>query len=117
MQVQPTDTAVPAIVRQPAAIERTIASKEAAAPAKPEPAKEAEPEPAAVTQVVKDINKLMQALGRGITFSIDEDSQRTVVKVVDQETGEVIRQMPSAEALEIGKALDKLQGLLIRQSA
>jgi len=29
----------------------------------------------------------------------------------------VIRQMPSAEALEIAKALDRLQGLLIRQQA
>ncbi|MFD2272939.1 flagellar protein FlaG [Undibacterium arcticum] len=38
-----------------------------------------------------------------------------MVKVVDQRTQEVIRQMPSPEALEIAKALDKMQGLLIRQ--
>ncbi|MFC6521248.1 flagellar protein FlaG [Undibacterium arcticum] len=40
-----------------------------------------------------------------------------MVKVVDQRTQEVIRQMPSPEALEIAKALDKMQGLLIRQKA
>lgn len=120
MQVQSIDSGAPVIVRQPAPLERNIATKEAppAPAAKAEPAKEApEPDRDQVNQVVLAINKTMKALGRDITFSIDEDSKRTVVKVVDQETGDVIRQMPSAEALEIGKALDKLQGLLIRQSA
>jgi flagellar protein FlaG len=37
--------------------------------------------------------------------------------VVDKDTNEVIRQMPSREALEIAKALDKLQSLLARQTA
>jgi flagellar protein FlaG len=64
-----------------------------------------------------NINKSMQSLSQEIQFSIDPDSERTVVKVVDQRTQEVIRQMPSVEALEIAKALDRLQGLLIRQQA
>ena len=64
-----------------------------------------------------NINKSMQSLSQEIQFSIDPDSDRTIVKVVDQRTNEVIRQMPSAEALEIAKALDRLQGLLIRQQA
>lgn len=63
------------------------------------------------------INKSMQSLSQEIQFSIDPDSDRTIVKVVDQRTKEVIRQMPSVEALEIAKALDRLQGLLIRQKA
>jgi len=40
-----------------------------------------------------------------------------VVKVVDKETKEVIRQMPSKEVVELAKALDKLQGLMIKQTA
>ncbi|MDC8759298.1 flagellar protein FlaG [Janthinobacterium fluminis] len=70
-----------------------------------------------VNEAVRDINKAMQALSRDIEFSVDTDSKRTVVKVIDQHTKEVIRQMPTEEALEIGKALEKVQGLLIRQSA
>lgn len=100
-----TDTAAP--VARPAAV----------AAAEPEPAMAAEPDPLEVTRVVGEINKAMQALARNIEFSIDSESQRPVVKVIDQETGEVIRQMPSAEALEIGKALEKVQGLLLRQTA
>jgi flagellar protein FlaG len=59
----------------------------------------------------------MQSQSQEIQFSIDPDTDRTIVKVIDQRTQEVIRQMPSAEALEIAKALDRLQGLLIRQQA
>jgi flagellar protein FlaG len=95
-------------VRQPAP---------AAAPKAGPPKAAAEPDPAEVTKAVSEINKAMQVLSRNIEFSIDADSQRTIVKVIDQETKEVIRQMPSVEALEIGKALQKVQGLLIRQTA
>ncbi len=59
----------------------------------------------------------MKTRDSGLEFSIDEESHRTVVKVVDQQTKELIRQMPSVEALEIAKALDRVQGLLINQKA
>ncbi|MDQ1832635.1 flagellar protein FlaG [Massilia scottii] len=100
----------------------TAKTAPAAAAGKTDPTREAtreaaEPDPAEVTKVVGEINVAMQALSRNIEFSIDADSQRTVVKVIDQTTKEVIRQMPTAEALEIGKALEKVQGLLIRQVA
>ncbi|MNR96008.1 flagellar protein FlaG [compost metagenome] len=66
---------------------------------------------------LQSINKALQALSSNLEFTVDSDSNRTVVKVVDQQTKEVIRQMPSLEALEISKALDKLQGLLVKQKA
>lgn len=55
--------------------------------------------------------------GQSLEFSIDEDSKRTIVKVVDAATKEVVRQMPTEEALQIAKSLDKAMGLLIRQQA
>lgn len=70
-----------------------------------------------VNEAVDNINKAMRSMSRSIEFSVDTDSQRTIVKIVDQKTREVIRQMPTAEALEIGKALEKMQGLLIEQTA
>jgi len=54
---------------------------------------------------------------QSVEFSIDEDSKRTVVKVVDVATKEIVRQMPTEEALQIAKSLDKAMGLLIRQQA
>jgi flagellar protein FlaG len=66
---------------------------------------------------VKHINDALKALSQDLEFSVDTDSNRTIVKVVDQQTKQVIRQMPSPEALEIAKAIDRLQGLLVRQKA
>lgn len=77
------------------------------------------PDMGLVSQAVKNINKLLQdALPpQNLEFTVDEGSDRTVVKVVDQKTKEVLRQIPSEEVLELAKALDLSQGLLIRQKA
>jgi flagellar protein FlaG len=52
-----------------------------------------------------------------LTFSVDDQSGDTIVRVIDNETGDVIRQIPSKELVEIAKALDKMQGTLLKQSA
>ena len=70
-----------------------------------------------ITQAVNSINAAMTAMSADLQFSVDEDSQRTIIKIVDQETKEVLRQIPSVEALAIAKALDQAQGLLIKQKA
>lgn len=66
---------------------------------------------------VEKIQEFVSSTASDIKFSIDEDSGETVVKVVDRETQEVIRQIPSQEMLDLAQALDKLQGLLIKQKA
>lgn len=77
----------------------------------------AAPNAAQVTQALKSINKTLEIRSQGLEFSIDEDSHRTIVKIVDKNTKDVIRQIPTEEALEIAKALDQASGLLIRQKA
>lgn len=70
-----------------------------------------------VEDAVAKVQKAVEAQASNLLFSIDEDSGRTIVKVVDSSTKETIRQIPSEEILSIAKALDKLQGLLIRDTA
>jgi flagellar protein FlaG len=73
---------------------------------------------AQVTQAVNSINEAMRSMSRDLEFSVDEDTKETVVKIVDQKTKEVLRQIPSVEALAIAKAIDQAQqGLLIKQKA
>lgn len=72
-----------------------------------------QPDSAQLTQAVASVNQAMQKLAPGLEFSVDQESNRTIVKVVDKQTNELIRQMPSAEMLEISKAMDRVQGLLI----
>jgi flagellar protein FlaG len=66
---------------------------------------------------VEELNKSVGAKNTGLEFSVDKEAHETIVKVVDQSTKEVLRQIPSEEALEMAKALDKMQGLLIQNQA
>lgn len=70
-----------------------------------------------VIEAVDAINKAIRNSSQNLEFSVDNAEGGVVVKVVDQQTKEVLRQIPSEEALEIAKSLDKLQGLLIKQTA
>lgn len=54
---------------------------------------------------VQDMDKFFKSVRRNLEFSIDEGSGEVVVKVIATETGEVVRQLPSAEALKIADSL------------
>ena len=85
----------------------------------PNQVEEAE-KPANVEQVetaVSKISDFVQNFQRDLLFSIDKDSDRLVVKVVDSETQEVIRQIPSEETLRIAKRLDAADSLIFREQA
>lgn len=72
----------------------------------------------AVEQAAKEIKQAMATMSStGLQFSIDGDTKQTVVKVVDTQTGNVIRQIPSQELIDIAKAMDRAKGLLLRQEA
>ncbi len=58
-----------------------------------------------MSNAVRSLNESVQNIQRGIEFSIDEESGRSVVKVVDRETGEVIRQLPSEDALAVSRQI------------
>lgn len=78
----------------------------------------AEPTPAQVQSAVDSINKSMQQVNSNLEFTIDQDTQKKIVKVVEAGTGTVIRQFPSEEAISIAKAIDHMQnGLLLKQKA
>lgn len=65
-------------------------------------------------EAVARVRAAVEAKARDLQFSIDQDSGRTVVKVVDTVTNEIVRQIPSEEMLAISRAIDKLQGLLLK---
>ena len=72
-------------------------------------------DPEALQSALSDVQSALSVVTNDLRFTIDDDTGRTVVKIVDKETDEVIKQIPSEEMLRIAKALDKLQGLLIKQ--
>lgn len=80
-------------------------------------AKEQEPQRGELENAVETLNKFTDIAAQDVRFSIDEESGKTIVKVVDTATQTVLRQIPNAEALAISRSLDKMQGLLVRDSA
>lgn len=79
---------------------------------------EQEPSPEQLKNVVDDINRTLRQFNRNLEFSIDETTKQNLVKVVDTETGDVIRQFPSKEAIAISRAIEQFQqGLLVKQEA
>lgn len=120
MDIRPTDkiaaagTGFSGIKLEPSTASQARA---VAAAAKQDGVAAAAPDKESVQQALGSINEVLKDRAPGLEFTFDKDDARLVVKVVDRETNEVIRQMPSREALEIAKALDKLQSLLARQSA
>lgn len=69
---------------------------------------------AELNRSIEAINRFLKPISGDIQFSTDEDNGKTVVKIVDTQSGTVLRQIPTKEALAIAKELDKLQGLLVR---
>lgn len=70
-----------------------------------------------VRQAVSRLNEYVQTLRRDLQFRVDEDSDRVVVTVTDSESGEVIRQIPSEEALAVARSLENVQGLIFDRKA
>lgn len=70
-----------------------------------------------VANAVKATNEFVGSINDALQFSIDDDTGKTIVKVIDSNTQEVIKQIPSEEMIAIAKALDKLKGLLLQQKA
>lgn len=72
-----------------------------------------------VRNAVENVNHVVQNMphGSNLEFTVDRDTKINVIKVMDKVTGDVIRQFPAEEILAIAKAIDTLQGLIIRQKA
>ena len=76
----------------------------------------------AADQVARQINDFLRlSSAANVQVSVDHESGEVVMRVVDSETHEVLRQIPSAEMLaisqSIGKSIDQMKGLLLRQTA
>jgi flagellar protein FlaG len=69
-----------------------------------------------VENVVMDLNNLVQNLQRDLLFSVDEKSGDTFVKVLDKETEEVIREIPSKEIRQLKARLEETAGIIFKDS-
>lgn len=76
---------------------------------------EASPQHGELVGPVQKINEVMRPYG--VQFELDDATSRLITRLVDRETGELIRQIPAEEVLRIAEHLEELQGQLISLEA
>ncbi|MCH8498486.1 MAG: flagellar protein FlaG [Marinobacter sp.] len=66
-----------------------------------------------LTEAVSQLNDFVQNVQRDLQFEVDNDMGRTIVKVVDQQTQEVIRQIPDEVAVRLAEKLQQNEPLTL----
>ena len=76
------------------------------------------PAPEDLKTIVNELQRTMNARASDLQFSIDEGSGKTIVRMTDRSTKDIVWQFPSEEALQISRDLENFQqGLMINKSA
>src|SRR5689334_6816726 len=70
-----------------------------------------------VNKAVKDIQDFVSTVTTDLRFTVDKETGRTIVSVVDSKTQQVVRQIPSEEIMKIARNIDRMQGLLFHDKA
>ncbi len=69
-----------------------------------------------VREKLEEISELlnfeMKARSTNLDFQVDEPTNRVVVKVINRDTGDVIREVPSEAILRVSKNIEALKGIL-----
>lgn len=67
----------------------------------------------ALQQGIENLNKNIRVFNSKVSFSVDKDTGRTIIKVRDRDTNEIIREIPPEDFLRIASKLSELMGILI----
>jgi flagellar protein FlaG len=62
--------------------------------------------------IAENMNQVASAFNARLSFSVDKDTGKTVIKVEDKDTHEVIRQIPPEETLRLIRKMKNVMGML-----
>lgn len=68
-------------------------------------------------QAVAKVSEDVQAHDTNLKFEIDDSTDQVIVKVVKKDSGEVIRQIPSKEVVDLARFFKNSKGLLLKEQA
>jgi len=69
-----------------------------------------------IKSAVETLNSTMKKIPTTLAFSVDAASNRMVVQVTNEETGEVVRTLPGEAVLQIARNLESLKGVLFDEA-
>ncbi len=68
-------------------------------------------------QTLSKLQRTANIFNTKLSFSVHQNTHRVVVRIIDNDTNQVIRQIPSDEALNIADQIQKIIGMFVdRQS-
>ncbi|RYV02646.1 flagellar biosynthesis protein FlaG [Shewanella sp. OPT22] len=68
----------------------------------------------ALESTANELTEMMALSHKSIQFQVNDDSGKTVISVTDTSSGEVIRQIPSEEAIKLAEKFAEISGLLLK---
>lgn len=74
------------------------------------------PPPSDLSRVISNLNQFLKDSRRDLRFQVDESSGRTIITIVNPDTGEIVRQIPPEEVLSTARTLREA-GLLLNAKA
>jgi len=77
----------------------------------------AQPSQEVVAKTAQQLESFVASMGRDLSFSVDSTTGYHVVRVTNQATGEVVRQLPSEELLKIAETIQQTGSGLVNQKA
>ncbi|WP_235608116.1 flagellar protein FlaG [Salinivibrio proteolyticus] len=58
-------------------------------------------------KLVERLDEFMSSFNKGLAFRLDEDTGRSIITVYEMSSGDIIRQIPETEMLELAKQLSQ----------
>lgn len=65
-----------------------------------------------LAQAAEDLQARLDQMSTNLQFSVDEKTESIVIQVTHRDSGDVVRQIPSEEILDLKAKLEKLVGVL-----
>ena len=70
-----------------------------------------------VAQAAARVTELLRGTTSRLEIDIDPDLHKAVIKILNGESGEIIRQIPAQELLDLAKYIDEPKGFLLSERA
>ncbi|MCH8127315.1 flagellar protein FlaG [candidate division KSB1 bacterium] len=71
----------------------------------------------AVKLQTEELNQVVDLFNHELRFEIDDRLGKVIVKIIDKETGETIRQIPPEDMLNIMARIDEVLGMMFDERA
>jgi len=67
-----------------------------------------------VKEIADRLNRMGHIFNRKIRFEVPFDSEDVIVKIIDQETGQIIRQIPPPELVKLATRMEEIYAMIFK---